>query len=246
MITGSEFEARKVSRSCFEKVSDYFFDQYHKNKFGIEKHPNKGRSSLRESSCVYISQNGERRRYETQNLPEKQDGTVRFVFISDIHSTMNSLDLTNVPYGDVLIIAGDIAMTSIRFSDGYCYEHYSYFNRWLAGLPHTRKFVIGGNHDAFLEKLSKQEVQELLSAATYLEDSGATVNGLRIWGSPVSWGNSPNRAFQNRHAERLAKIEPCDVLITHHCVEEGIPELAEKVREIAPRVHGKCIYIYYL
>mmetsp|Transcript_16076 Transcript_16076/g.19526 ORF Transcript_16076/g.19526 Transcript_16076/m.19526 type:complete len:273 (+) Transcript_16076:152-970(+) len=235
-----------ASRSLAEMATDIFFDQYHRSKFGIDKRMKKNYSHLRYGSCIFIHGKGEREEVKTSEVPEKEEGNIRLVFISDIHSTMNSLDETNVPDGDVLIIAGDLAMTSIRFSDGYCYRHYSEFNKWLERLPHSEKLIIGGNHDGYLEKIGVEEARKLLSAGTYLEDSGVELFGLKFWGSPVSWGSSPNRAFQSDPESRLAKIEKCDVLITHEPCSHYTPELCAVVEDMKPMVHvaGHVHYLY--
>jgi hypothetical protein len=57
---------------------------------------------------------------------------------------------------------------------------YADFNAWLGALPHPHKFVIGGNHDRYLDAtqpgaLSVAEVRALLSNATYLLNEDAYV-----------------------------------------------------------------------
>lgn len=100
---------------------------------------------------------------------------MRLVCLSDTHGRHREL---KVPDGDLLLHAGDFSKrgTPAEIRD---------FNAWLAELPHAHKVVIAGNHD-FLFEREPALARELLSAATYLEDSGCEIAGLKIWGSPVS------------------------------------------------------------
>jgi hypothetical protein len=102
---------------------------------------------------------------------------VRLVLLSDTHGQHRTL---HVPDGDVLIHAGDFTMLNRSR------ESVRDFNRWLLTLPHARKIVIPGNHDF---KFADPKWRRLISAATFLLNEGAEVDGLRIWGSPLTPSN---------------------------------------------------------
>ncbi|MEY4540707.1 MAG: hypothetical protein RLZZ306_2464, partial [Bacteroidota bacterium] len=52
-------------------------------------------------------------------------------------------------------------------------------------LPHRHKIVIAGNHDLYFEAVPSV-ANLLITNAIYLNDSGIEIEGLKIWGSPIS------------------------------------------------------------
>lgn len=92
------------------------------------------------------------------------------------------------------------------------------FNEWLGTLPHPHKVVIAGNHD-FLFENEPESAQKLITNAIYLEDSGTEIEGLKIWGSPVSprffdWAFNRDRGedIQN-HWDKIP--DSTDILLIH-------------------------------
>uniref|UniRef100_F6WJR2 Calcineurin-like phosphoesterase domain-containing protein n=1 Tax=Ornithorhynchus anatinus TaxID=9258 RepID=F6WJR2_ORNAN len=104
-----------------------------------------------------------------------------------------------MPYGDVLIHAGDFTELGLP-------SEVKKFNEWLGSLPYEYKIVIAGNHELtfdqeFMADLIKQDfyyfpsvsklkpenyenVQSLLTNCIYLQDSEVSVRGFRVYGSP--------------------------------------------------------------
>ena len=163
---------------------------------------------------------------------------LRVVAISDTHMKHEYLR-DRIPAGDVLIHCGDILLTSVRYSEAKSRRRIMKFNQWLGQLPHKHKIVIAGNHDGFLQSIGDEESRQLLSNATYLRDSGVTINGLKIYGSPVSWGHSKNDAFQQDHeAAHLSKIpHDVDLLVTHGFPFESIRAFRGALTRVQPKVH---------
>jgi Icc-related predicted phosphoesterase len=165
---------------------------------------------------------------------------MRIVCVSDTHGYH---ELTHVPDGDVLVHAGDVC----RHGD---LEDVEEFNRWLGRLPHPHKVVICGNHDWCFQG-TPAEARARITNATYLEDSGGEIEGLRFYGSPwtplfCDW------AFMLSEEELAAKWAAIphgiDVLITHgppHGVLDftnrkehaGSRTLFDRVFEVKPRLH---------
>jgi Icc-related predicted phosphoesterase len=133
---------------------------------------------------------------------------MKLVCISDTHSQHRKL---SIPPGDVLIHAGDFTKSGKP-------EEIREFDAWLSTLPHPHKLVIAGNHD-FLFERDPEKGQALLQHATYLEDTGTTIEGREFWGSPVSprffdWAFNRDRGDDiMRHWELIP--DQVDVLITH-------------------------------
>jgi predicted phosphodiesterase len=169
---------------------------------------------------------------------------VTIVLLSDTHELHRDVE---VPPGDLLIHAGDITFFSRQpavLTD---------FNMWLGELPHCHKVVIPGNHDSLL---LQETGRNQITNAHLLINSGIDVEGLRIWGSPVTpYGNvafgipgSPERT-----AHWSAIPEDLDILVTHgppHRVldcapgethHDGDPELRAAV--IQKRCMSSAMYI---
>lgn len=167
---------------------------------------------------------------------------MRIVLISDTHAQHRKLQ---VPRGDMLIHAGDICHR------GKSLEVIEDFNAWLKTQSHQYKIVIAGNHDRPFEKYPEQATS-LIPEAIYLEDSGIQINGIRIWGSPVSpWFlnmafNRSRGASIRRHWNEIPF--GTDILITHTPprgimdktrlgFNAGCKDLLKAVKEVKPKLH---------
>ena len=165
---------------------------------------------------------------------------MRVVLVSDTHGLHRKLQ---VPDGDLLVHAGDFTVFSKPPSV------VSDFNAWLGSLPHRHKVVVPGNHEFVLEEPRNRGA---ITNAVLLVDSGVEVEGLRIWGSPVTplYGGAfgmSTAADRKRHWARIPK--GLDILVTHGPPlgildhrpgserHQGCPELREAVLQAKPRVH---------
>jgi predicted phosphohydrolase len=167
---------------------------------------------------------------------------LRIVAVADTHLFHDELV---VPDGDVFVHAGDICR------EGTLDELYE-ASRWIRALPHAHKVVVAGNHD-FAFAAHRSHACDLLGGdVIYLEDEGATIGGLRFWGSP--WQPAYNDWAFNlpRGAPLAAKwaLIPggLDVLITHGPPAGlgdrgpvdgrlGCDDLRARVRVVKPRLH---------
>jgi Icc-related predicted phosphoesterase len=132
--------------------------------------------------------------------------------ISDLHGFYPKLE-----GGDLLIVAGDLTASDTE------YQH-NEFSDWLEKQDYPKKIVISGNHDGLLQGVGKEWAKKMFPDATYLEDSGLSWCGLKIWGSPWTKtfeGINPKcKAFTVDTEEELAEKwklipEDIDILITH-------------------------------
>jgi Icc-related predicted phosphoesterase len=170
---------------------------------------------------------------------------VRIVLISDTH-TKHELE-RYIPDGDVLVHAGDF------MNSGYDARDIINFNGWLGRLPHKRKVVIAGNHDRFFEGDHASYAEGLLTNATYLLDSGVTIDGFKFYGSPwqpafYDWAfNLPRGAALKAKWDLIP--DDTDVLITHgppYGIRDwaypgrehlGCQDLLEATMRVKPQVH---------
>lgn len=134
------------------------------------------------------------------------------VFISDTHGSHRNLKVSRA---DILVHCGDWCAHSDEASTGD-------FLIWLDAQPHDHKVLIAGNHETWVEANHPQflaMLAELAPSVIYLNDSGADVCGLRLWGSPVqprffdwSWNRDRGPDIQ-RHWDLIPT--DTEVLITH-------------------------------
>lgn len=169
---------------------------------------------------------------------------MKIILISDTHTFHNYV---NMPEGDVLVHAGDLA------GSGRLEEVQDALN-WLNAQPQEYVLCVAGNHDWALQKY-KDRLS--FGRVKYLEDEGLTINGVKFYGSP--WQPEfMNWAFNLERGEPLkAKWDliPRDtnVLITHSPpaairdtvrpfgkylrTSAGCDDLFTAVQEIKPQVH---------
>ncbi len=132
---------------------------------------------------------------------------MRIVSISDTHERHEQIAL---PDGDLLICAGDVTANGNLAA-------LERFARWMQRQPHAHKILIAGNHDWCFEKRDGRSL--LPPDIHYLQDSGMTIGGLKIWGSPwqprfYDWAFNLDRGPQL--AAKWALIpHDTDILITH-------------------------------
>lgn len=132
------------------------------------------------------------------------------VVISDTHNFHKDLD---VPDGDILFHAGDFTLMGnpLEVID---------FNEWLGTLEHNYKVVIAGNHD---KCVSDGSGHKQITNAIYLQNESVEIDGLNIWGSPMTPAFNRMReglAFYTRGDKEAKSIwssipEDLDILMTH-------------------------------
>jgi Icc-related predicted phosphoesterase len=168
---------------------------------------------------------------------------MKFVCISDTHGQHDEVTL---PPGDVLLHAGDVSPKGTPaqvadFLDWFAVQHYQY------------KIFIAGNHDFYFERETAETVADMIPPGIiYLNDSGITIEGIHLWGSPISpwffdW------AFNRRRGGDIQKhwnLIPANtnILITHGPVYDvldktvrgekvGCEDLLQTVNTLRPAVH---------
>jgi Icc-related predicted phosphoesterase len=162
---------------------------------------------------------------------------MRIVCLADTHELHRQLI---VPPGDLLLYAGDFTFFSRRRS------MIDDFNDWLGELPHRHKVVIYGNHEFAFE--SDPSLRARLSNAIVLVNESANIDGVNIWGSPVT--PVDGGAFGLNHSEDRARLylqipPETQILLTHTPPfgvldgepHAGCPELRAAVIRIRPRLH---------
>ncbi len=168
---------------------------------------------------------------------------MKFVAISDTHGQHKKLLL---PKGNVLIHAGDISMRGDELS-------IIDFLNWFSIQDYQYKILIAGNHDFYFERTSSKEIEKIIPEdVIYLNDSGTTINKIKIWGSPITpwffdWAFNRKRGEEiKRHWDLIP--EDINIIITHGPVlgivdrttradHVGCEDLLNRVNKIKPLVH---------
>lgn len=176
-------------------------------------------------------------------VPKKIKYPLKIVFISDTHGFHADL---NLPTGDMIIHAGDISKR------GHLSEVLD-FLAWYESLDFKYKIFIAGNHDFFFEESMTEEIERIIpNGIIYLNDTGIDIEGISIWGSPVSprffdWAFNRDRgAHIKSHWDLIPN--KTDILITHgpplNILDRtirgdlvGCEDLTNAVKRINPRVH---------
>jgi Icc-related predicted phosphoesterase len=134
---------------------------------------------------------------------------MKVVLISDTHGLHNSI---RVPNGDLLIHAGDLSPSGTD-------SQVAAAAKWLGSLPHRHKIAIAGNHDWLFERQPTRAAALLRSAGvSYLQDSGTSIDGLSIYGSPwqpefMHWAFNIPRGQLAKYWRQIPS--GLDILITH-------------------------------
>jgi Icc-related predicted phosphoesterase len=160
--------------------------------------------------------------------------------MGDTHGQHRTLD---VPVGDFLIHVGDFTLFNRSR------EEVRDFNQFLFELPHRKKVVIPGNHDF---KFAEPKWRKLISAATLLLNEGVEIDGIKIWGSPLTPSNFESfGATSEADCGRIFSRIPAqtDLIISHgppHGVldiagsgnrHQGCPHLLAAIRRVRPALH---------
>lgn len=168
---------------------------------------------------------------------------MKIVAFSDSHSKHNELI---IPESDLLICAGDFTY----FSKGGHQEIIDFLT-WFNNQPSKHKVFIAGNHEILWELKEKEFKLLIPSGIHYLNDSGVEIEGIKIWGSPITpffhgWAYNRTRGDQiKKHWDLIP--DDIDILITHGPAfgildtvgdnNVGCEELLKKIEEHPPKIH---------
>ncbi len=169
---------------------------------------------------------------------------MKITLISDTHGKHHSPKL-QVPDSEIIVHAGD-------FTSMGTLEQVIDFLKWYSELPHPYKVLIGGNHDFLLEKNALLFKSLLPDNIIYLENESVEIEGIKIWGSPITpwfydWAFNRERGEDiRRYWEQIP--DDVDILVTHgppygHGDKTlrgelvGCEDLLEFVLKIKPKYH---------
>ena len=169
---------------------------------------------------------------------------MKIVFISDTHGQHRKIK--NLPKADLIIHGGDVS----KLGKDHEVED---FIHWFLRLDYAHKIFIAGNHDFYFEDYSRDFIQKkLTSNCYYLCNSGVEIEGVKIWGSPVTptffnWAFNVDRGKAIEKYWNMIPIDT-DILLTHGPVKgildrtisdinAGCEDLLNTVKKVKPKFH---------
>ena len=169
---------------------------------------------------------------------------MKIVFISDTHGQHRKIK--NLPKADLIIHGGDVS----KLGKDHEVED---FIHWFLRLDYAHKIFIAGNHDFYFEDYSFDFIQKkLTSNCHYLCNSGVEIEGVKIWGSPVTptffnWAFNVDRGKAIEKYWNMIPIDT-DILLTHGPVKgildrtisdinAGCEDLLNTVKKVKPKFH---------
>lgn len=168
---------------------------------------------------------------------------MKLTFLSDTH--LREPELLG---GDILFHCGDLSENGFRIE---VLKAMNYLHEQLDKYKHV--VFIPGNHDLWIERHEDAFKRACESAGIIgLINEGVELEGLKIWGSPVTrehhqWAYNKNETDRRYLWDRIP--EGLDVLLTHGppygildktSKDENIGciPLLERVLEVKPRIHA--------
>lgn len=182
-------------------------------------------------------------------------------FISDTHNRHHQVGVSDAG-GDIIIHSGD---ATGRGSEWEIKE----FLDWYSELDYSHRVFIPGNHDFGFEKEPEKYRKMFEEAGVHLLiDSGVTLEGIKIWGSPMTpwfcdWAFNRARNGSEAALHNVDFIFPhwdmipmdTDILVTHGppymILDEletiagtpkgqfvGCEDLLKRIGEVKPKIHS--------
>jgi len=187
---------------------------------------------------------------------------MKIVCISDTHGRHEHIGL---PEGDLLLHAGDLTNVGGK---GEVHDVLDWLIDMAPRYTHGVVFIAGNHDRGFDPKYNlhgtdkpeylKHRLEDLeLSnyGVTYLENSSCEINGIKIWGSPITpWFFGDRWAFNMHRGEEINEVwrgipDDTDIIITHgppkgygdFTINDrshvGCEHLRYRIHEIKPKLH---------
>jgi Icc-related predicted phosphoesterase len=177
---------------------------------------------------------------------------MKIVFFSDTHGEHNNV---TIPECDIAIFTGDLTRTGLR-------SQTTDFLDWFTEQDQAKyKVMIAGNHDYWFDINHRKsanynitdgsQLDVIPNNITYLQDNSVTINGIKIWGSPITpwfwnWAFNVTPEVLETYWDKIPM--DTDIVITHGppantildiCKtgdRAGCPSLYKRLLEVKPKI----------
>jgi Icc-related predicted phosphoesterase len=140
---------------------------------------------------------------------------MKILHISDTHGFHELIPLSRFDGVDMVIHSGDCS----NYKD-YTINQLEVHNflEWYMNVPVKHKIYVAGNHDTSIEKRLFRKHHFEDRGITYLENEYAEIEGIKIFGSPVTprfgdWAFMKDRGTIDRFWSKIT--EPMDIFVVH-------------------------------
>ena len=153
------------------------------------------------------------------NLYFKKKISYKIGAMSDLHGFLPETE--DVESCGIMCICGDIMPLEIQrdYTQSFIWLKENFFP-WIKDLPCEKVFLIGGNHDCFLENVTIKAINRICKEnlycdkLIYLNNTLYEYDGIKIYGCPQV-ENLDNWAFYTESGDEYRNIPQCDILLTH-------------------------------
>jgi Icc-related predicted phosphoesterase len=108
---------------------------------------------------------------------------MKILHISDTHGMHNEFPKKTFEGIDMIIHSGDVSNSSNLKQS--IIEITNFLN-WYELLPIKHKVLVAGNHDTAIDRKAIKKEDIVLRNITYLETESIEIEGLKLWGSPIT------------------------------------------------------------
>ena len=126
----------------------------------------------------------------------------------------------------MVIHSGDVSNPQNQYLNKPEVENFIY---WFSKLPIKYKVFVAGNHDTSIEKKLINKIDFQSNGIIYLENDFVEIEGLKIWGSPITPTFGTGWAFNKSRAkthEVWAKIPDGTDIVVVHGPPKGVLDLS--------------------
>ncbi|WP_338760779.1 metallophosphatase domain-containing protein [Bernardetia sp. ABR2-2B] len=172
---------------------------------------------------------------------------MQIIFISDTHGQHKNLHLPKLEGRKTMLIhTGDISKRGKE-------DEIKDFLEWFEVQDYTYKIFIAGNHDFLFETNPSLAESFIPENIIYLNNSSVEVEGIKIWGSPITprfydWAFNCDRGEKIRNYWQQIPLDT-DILLTHgpaygildqtiQGLKVGCEELIQVVEKVKPKIHA--------
>lgn len=156
---------------------------------------------------------------------------MKILHISDTHGFHNQFPKDRFEGIDIVIHSGDCSnWKEVNKNQAEVID----FLNWYADIPVKHKIFVAGNHDSSIERRRISPADFHAAGIIYLENESVILEGLNIWGSPITptFGDWSFMKARDKIHEVWASIpDDTDVLIVH-----GPPK---GIRDLSFDKHGQ-------
>lgn len=108
---------------------------------------------------------------------------MKIIHLSDSHSMHDQIPIGRFDDVDMIIHSGDCSNSShLQTSVFEIME----FLEWYEKVPVKYKILVAGNHDTAIERKAITKEDMAMKGIIYLENESIEIEGLKIWGSPIT------------------------------------------------------------